>query len=51
MRIVSWNMGCGPRTRYRHSHAEAWRYLLDELRPDVAFVQEALRAAHGGGLN
>jgi endonuclease/exonuclease/phosphatase family metal-dependent hydrolase len=42
MLIVSWNMGCGPRTRYRRSHADAWRYLLD-LRPDVAFVQEALK--------
>src|SRR3954467_2111599 len=42
MLIVSWNMGCGPRSRYRRSHADAWRYLL-ELRPDVAFVQEALR--------
>src|SRR6266508_2456016 len=42
MLILSWNMGCGPRSRYRRSHADAWRYLL-ELRPDVAFVQEALR--------
>jgi len=35
-------MGCGPRTRYRRTHLEAWRYLLTELKPDVAFVQEAL---------
>jgi endonuclease/exonuclease/phosphatase family metal-dependent hydrolase len=42
MLIISWNMGCGPRSRYRRTHAEAWRYLL-ELKPDVAFVQEALR--------
>src|SRR5262245_36501094 len=42
MLIVSWNMGCGPRSRYRRTHADAWRYLL-ELEPDVAFVQEALR--------
>lgn len=45
MLIVSWNMGCGPPTKYRRSHADAWRYLLDELKPDVAFVQEALFAA------
>ena len=34
-------------------HAEAWRYLLEELRPDVALVQEALfdvaRSATRGG--
>lgn len=42
MRIISWNMGCGPRTRYRRTHIEAWRYLLAELDPDIAFVQEAL---------
>ena len=43
MRIISWNMGCAPRgSRYRRTHTEAWRYLLDTLKPDVAFVQEAL---------
>jgi len=41
MLIVSWNMGCGPRSRYRRTHEDAWRYLL-ALRPDVALVQEAL---------
>jgi endonuclease/exonuclease/phosphatase family metal-dependent hydrolase len=45
MRIVTWNMGCGPRpSPYRKHHDEAWTYLLEELRPDVAFVQEALVA-------
>ena len=40
---VLWNMGCGPRpAKYRKTHAEAWRYLLDDLKPDVALVQEAL---------
>jgi exonuclease III len=44
MRIISWNMGCAPRgSRYRRTHATAWRYLLDTLTPDIAFVQEALR--------
>jgi endonuclease/exonuclease/phosphatase family metal-dependent hydrolase len=43
MRIVTWNMGCGPSgSRYRKTHESAWRYLLDELHPDVALVQEAL---------
>lgn len=44
MKIVSWNMGCAPiRARYRRTQTEAWRYLLDTLAPDIAFVQEALR--------
>ena len=42
MLIVSWNMGCGPRSRYRRTHADAWHYLL-ALRPDVALVQEVLQ--------
>ena len=46
MRIVSWNMGCAPRgSRYRRTHDEAWRYLLDTLNPDIALVQEALHPA------
>lgn len=46
MRYVSWNMGCAPpMARYRTTHADAWRYLLQELRPDVALVQEALFSA------
>lgn len=43
MRVVTWNMGCGPSaSQYRKSHDEAWDYLLRELQPDVALVQEAL---------
>lgn len=44
MRYVSWNMGCAPRmaTKYRGTHTGAWEYLLTELRPDVALVQEVL---------
>jgi endonuclease/exonuclease/phosphatase family metal-dependent hydrolase len=45
MRFVSWNMGCGGRTKFRKTHEAAWEYLLSELRPDVALVQEALIAA------
>ena len=45
MRIITWNMGCGPRaSQYRKHHDDAWTYLLDDLRPDVALVQEALLA-------
>lgn len=47
MRLISWNMGCGGKqSAYRKTHAEAWSYLLDELRPDVALLQEALAPAH-----
>jgi endonuclease/exonuclease/phosphatase family metal-dependent hydrolase len=43
VRVISWNMGCAPRpAKYRKTHAEAWRYLLDDLKPDVALIQEAL---------
>lgn len=43
MLIISWNMGCGPRSaKYRRTHDEALRYLLETLRPDIAFVQEAM---------
>lgn len=45
MRIVTWNMGCNiPASTYRKHHDEAWTYLLDELRPDIALVQEAVVA-------
>ena len=45
MRIVSWNMGCWPRTKYRRTHADAWSYLLAELKLDLALVQEAFFSA------
>src|SRR5437879_3761360 len=41
MRIVSWNLGHNS-PEYRVRHGDAWRYLLEELRPDVALVQEAV---------
>lgn len=40
MDIVSWNMGCGYGVQFRGTHDEAWRYLLDDLQPDVALLQE-----------
>ena len=43
IRVVTWNMGCGPKASpYRKSHGEAWNYLLCELHPDIALIQEAL---------
>jgi len=41
--------------RYRKKHSDAWRYLLEILAPDVAFVQEAMistdpTATYGGQL-
>lgn len=47
MRIVSWNMGCAPpmAKKFRQRHADAWDFLLRELRPDIALVQEALFSA------
>jgi endonuclease/exonuclease/phosphatase family metal-dependent hydrolase len=45
VRFVSWNMGCGGPSKFRKTHEAAWEYLLSELRPDVALVQEALTAA------
>jgi len=43
MKLVTWNMGCGSaRTGYRKHHDEAWAYLIEQLQPDVALVQEAV---------
>jgi len=47
MRIVSWNMGCGGPGPYGPTHENAWNYLLEQLQPDVALVQESKLAASG----
>jgi exonuclease III len=39
MRVVTWNMAYW--THRRH-HEAAWRWALDELKPDVLLVQEAV---------
>jgi exonuclease III len=39
MRIVSWNMAYWS---HRKHHDDAWRWVLDDLRPDVLLVQEAV---------
>ena len=38
MRVITWNMSYWERPA---THEEAWDFLLSELRPDLAFVQEA----------
>lgn len=38
MRVVTWNMNYWKRPA---THAEAWDFVLNELRPDIALVQEA----------
>lgn len=43
MRIVSWNMN--HKGQSAESRAAAWRYLRDEVRPDVALLQEAFPPA------
>lgn len=41
MRVVSWNLGHNS-GEYAARHAEAWRFLIEELNPDVTLVQEAV---------
>jgi exonuclease III len=42
MRIVSWNMNAQGLTK---RHIRAWTFLLDELQPDVALLQEVVPPA------
>ena len=37
MKIVTWNLGYW---QFRHHHAGAWAYLRDEIKPDMALLQE-----------
>jgi hypothetical protein len=39
MRILTWNMGYWGHSK---AHAVAWQWLLDELRPDIAMLQECV---------
>lgn len=35
MRIVTWDMGSGPRqSAYRKHHNHAWSFLAEQLKPD-----------------
>lgn len=37
--VVTWNMGYW---MHRGRHSDAWAYLLNSLRPDIAFLQECV---------
>ena len=37
MRVITWNLGYW---QHRFCHDEAWAYLRDEIRPDLALLQE-----------
>ena len=37
MRVLTWNLGFW---LHRSSHEDAWRYVCDQLQPDLAFLQE-----------
>jgi hypothetical protein len=39
MKILTWNMGYW---QYRNEHDEAWEYLIQEIKPDIALLQEAV---------
>ena len=57
MRVITWNLGYW---QHRSSHDEAWTYLRNEIRPDLALLQEVsfprlceneyilLKLVHGG---
>ncbi len=49
MKIVTWNMDCWKRDVSRHD--EAWAYLVEELRPDIALLQEVRPPASFEGNN
>ena len=44
MRVVSWNLGFAYR-RDEQAQEKAWRYLLDEIDPDIAMLQQAVPPA------
>src|SRR4051812_2089824 len=37
MKLVTWNLGYW---QFRRHHQDAWQYLRDETRPDIALLQE-----------
>jgi endonuclease/exonuclease/phosphatase family metal-dependent hydrolase len=39
MRLATWNLGFAFGS-FRKTHVEAWKYLREEIRPDVALLQE-----------
>ncbi len=49
MKILIWNLGYWQHSKY---HDEAWNYLCNDLRPDLALLQEVRPpvSAHPSGL-
>jgi len=48
MRIVSWNMNARDFTK---RHGDGWTFLLDDLEPDIALLQEVVPpSGHRAGL-
>jgi len=45
IKLVTWNMGYW---QYRSKHPEAWKYLRDSIRPDIALLQETRPPALDG---
>lgn len=37
MKVLTWNLGYW---QHRAHHAEAWSYLRNTIRPDIALLQE-----------
>ena len=48
MRVVCWNLSFGSR-RDEAGHDRAWRFLLDDLHPDLALLQQARPPAWARG--
>lgn len=44
MRIATWNLGSNG-AGFAARHGDAWEYLLEEIRPDIALLQEAVPPA------
>jgi endonuclease/exonuclease/phosphatase family metal-dependent hydrolase len=40
LRLITWNMGYAMEEGYRRRHEDAWKYLLEELDPHIALLQE-----------
>lgn len=52
LRVATWNMDCwkAPRKPEGCRHADAWRYLIDDLAPDVALTQECVASPELGSV-
>lgn len=48
MKVMCWNLSFGPRGD-GSAHEKAWRYVLEDVRPDLALVQQARPPDASGG--